>query len=105
MGENELRPKAVKDAEKRLSDIRILIKKWETSMPQVSESEREDVLSLVSAGEKWLEEKKTAQEKTPPHETPAFLSTAVDKQLKSVASLVTKLSRKPKPPPPKKVLN
>ena len=40
-----------------------------------------------------------------PHEAPAFLAKSVDVQLKSVANLVTKLSRKPKPAPPKKVLN
>lgn len=61
MAEAEARPKAIADAEKRLSDIRALMKKWEKSMPQVTEGEREDVFSLCSAAEKWIEEKKEAQ--------------------------------------------
>jgi len=105
MAEAEARPKAIADAEKRLTDIRALMKKWEKSMPQVTEGERDDVFALCTAAEKWIEEKKESQAKVEPHEAPAFLAKSVDVQLKSVANLVTKLSRKPKPPPPKKVLN
>mmetsp|Transcript_19674 Transcript_19674/g.35559 ORF Transcript_19674/g.35559 Transcript_19674/m.35559 type:complete len:156 (-) Transcript_19674:133-600(-) len=105
MAEAEARPKAIADAEKRLTDIRALMKKWEKSMPQVTEDERADVEALCSAADKWIEEKKEAQAKVEAHEAPAFLAKSVDVQLKSVANLVTKLSRKPKPPPPKKVLN
>ena len=35
--ENSARPAAVKMATKRLKDIRLLVAKWEESMPQVKE--------------------------------------------------------------------
>merc|ERR1712205_157500 len=96
------RPKAVEAAEKRLVDIRALMKKWETTMPQVTADERASVIVLVDKAEAWIKEKKDEQEKLARHEPPAFLSKNVDTQLKPVATLVTKLGRKPKPAPPKK---
>lgn len=44
-------------ARKRLSDIRLLVEKWVESMPQVTESERADVIEKVEKAETWLDEK------------------------------------------------
>mmetsp|Transcript_41657 Transcript_41657/g.53737 ORF Transcript_41657/g.53737 Transcript_41657/m.53737 type:complete len:149 (+) Transcript_41657:1576-2022(+) len=94
----------VEMAQKRLKDIRLLVEKWVESMPQVTESERADVIALVEKAETWLEEKVALQEDAPLHEPPFFTSTEVAQSLKATANLVTRLSRKPKPKP-KAIIN
>lgn len=98
------RPEAIEMAQKRLRDIRLLVDKWVDTMPQVTESERADVIALVEKAETWLEDKMALQAATESHETPAFTSTEVSQSLKATANLVTRLSRKPKPKP-KPVVN
>uniref|UniRef100_A0A7S2AJ41 Uncharacterized protein n=1 Tax=Octactis speculum TaxID=3111310 RepID=A0A7S2AJ41_9STRA len=102
MEEFVARPKAVEATEKRLVDIRALMKKWETTMPQVTADERADVIALLEKSKQWIDEKTEAQEKLSRHEPPAFLVKNLEAQLKPVTTLVTRLSRKPKPLPPKK---
>eukprot|EP00614_Pseudopedinella_elastica_P026670 CAMPEP_0172615954 /NCGR_PEP_ID=MMETSP1068-20121228/62611_1 /TAXON_ID=35684 /ORGANISM="Pseudopedinella elastica, Strain CCMP716" /LENGTH=966 /DNA_ID=CAMNT_0013421253 /DNA_START=59 /DNA_END=2959 /DNA_ORIENTATION=+ len=103
--ENSARPAAVKMATKRLKDIRLLVAKWEESMPQVTEEERGEVLALVAKAEAWLDEKVALQAEVPGHEAPKFTANEVSAQLKPTANLVTKLSRKPKPKPKPVELN
>lgn len=103
--ELEDRPKAVKAARKRLSDITALLEKWKVTMPQVTEDEQADVLKLVYAAEKWIDDNMAKQDETPLSETPVFYAKNVNSQLQPVASLVTRLSRKPKPVKPKNATN
>ena len=54
----------------------------------------------MSKAEAWIAEKQTAQAAKAATEDPAFLSTDVPLQLKTVGISFEKLLRKPKPAPP-----
>lgn len=97
--EAEARPAAVAAAKKRVKDIRLLVAKWEKTLPQVTEEERGEVLALCDKAEAWVEEKEAAQAAHASSEAPLFTSAEVGAILKPTAALVTKLSRKPAPKP------
>ena len=99
------RPEKAAKLTKKLKDVEDLMIKWETTMPQVTEEERGDVMAKVEAARKWLSDKEDQQASKPPHEEPAYLSSEVGPQFKAVESLVMRLSKKPKPKPPKKEEN
>ena len=105
LNEVEARPKAIEDLQKKLTDVDELMKKWETSKPQVTEEERKEVLDKVAEVRAWIEKKEKEQKKKKAHEDPAFLSEEVPGQIKPVETLVMRLSKKPKPKPPKKEEN
>ncbi|CAB9528712.1 Hypoxia up-regulated protein 1 (Fragment) [Seminavis robusta] len=96
------RPEAVVAMKGRLTKVGELMTKWETTMPQVTEEERGEVLKLVDDVTAWIKEKEEAQSKVEAHEDPAFTSAEVPIQIKPIEVLVAKLKRKPKPKPPKK---
>ena len=96
------RPAAVAALKTKLGKVEELMKKWETTMPQVTEEERSDVLSKVADARKWVEDKEKEQKKKKSHEDPAFSSEDVPLQAKSIEKLVSKLNKKPKPKPEKK---
>jgi len=79
--------------------------KWETTMPQVTEEERKDVLDKVEVVKKWIEEKEAAQAAADPASDPVFTSEEVPLQTKEIQVLVSKLSRRPKPVPKKEKKN
>jgi hypoxia up-regulated 1 len=95
-------PEAIEKMQKKLTDVEALVKKWETSMPQVTEDERKDVLKKVEDARKWIEKKEKGQSKKKSHEDPAFTSEEIPVQIKPIESLVVRLSKKPKPKPEKK---
>lgn len=99
------RPEKAAKLTKKLKEVEDLMTKWETTMPQVTEEERGEVMAKVEAARKWLSDKEEAQAAKAPHEDPAYLSTEVGPQFKPVESLVMRLSKKPKPKPPKKEEN
>jgi len=100
--ESTARPEAVLALKARLIKVEELMKKWETSLPQVTEEERGDVLEKVEKVREWIAEQEEAQSKKEAHEEPAFASAEVPKQTKSIESLVARLKKKPKPKPVEK---
>jgi len=103
--ELEARPAAIKALEEKLVKVEALMKKWETTMPQVSEEERSDVFDKITKVRTWIQEQEEAQSQKKLWETPALKSTDAPLQTKGIESLVAKLSKKPKPKPPKKEKN
>lgn len=93
------RPAAIAALNKKLSKVEDLMAKWETDKPQITEEERASVLEKIVEVRKWISDMQEKQESTDPSETPAFSSSDVPLQTKDIESLVTKLSRKPKPKP------
>lgn len=93
LAEKTERPEAVTSLKGRLTKVEELVKKWETTMPQVTEEERGEVLTKVEDIRKWLAEKEEAQSKLEPHEDPVFTSAEVPSQIKPIEVLVTRLKR------------
>lgn len=91
------RPEKAAKLTKKLKEVEDLMLKWETSMPQVTEMERGEVMAKVEAARKWLSDKEDEQASKAPHEEPAYLSSEVGPQFKPVEFLVMRLSKKPKP--------
>jgi len=102
MKESKDRPAAIKALMEKMDKVEELMKKWESTMPQVTEDERGDVLEKVKKIREWIDEKEKEQDEKASHEDAAFTSDEVPIQSKSLETLVAKLSRKPKPKPPKK---
>ena len=92
VSEMTARPEAMKNLKEKLGKIKALVKKWEKSMPQVTEEERTDVLDKVSEVEKWMAEMESEQEKADPTEIPVFNSADVPAKSKPIEVLVTRLS-------------
>jgi len=91
------RPEAIEALKAKLKKVEDLVKKWETTHPQITEEEKSEVLAKVENAKEWIEEKTSEQDKKEPHEEPAFASADVPKQAKSIQGLVKRLSKKPKP--------
>ena len=102
MNELTARPAAIAAMNDKLSKVEEILKKWETTMPQITEEERSEVLAKVEEIKKWMDDKVAEQEAKEPHEDPAFSSEDVPLQSKSLERLMAKLSKKPKPKPTKK---
>jgi hypoxia up-regulated 1 len=102
MKELTQRPEAIAALNEKLGKVEELLKKWETSMPQVTEDERADVQTKVDEIKKWIQDKLEEQDTKAPHEEPAFSSADVPLQTKGLEKIIAKLSKKPKPKPEKK---
>lgn len=101
MKEVSARADAIKELNEKLDKVDSLMKKWETTMPHVTEEERGEVLSKVGDVRKWIEEKTAAQAAADPTADPVFTSAEVPLQTTEIQKVVSKLSRKPKPAPKK----
>lgn len=95
------RAEAIAALKEKLSKVLALMTKWETTMPQVTEEERQEVASKVQDVYKWIDDKEAAQASADPTADPVFTSDEVPLQTKEIQVLVSKLSRKPKPAPKK----
>ncbi len=102
MNELTARPQAVASMNEKLSKVDEIVKKWETTMPQITEEERGEVQAKVDEIKVWIDTKLAEQDTKQPHEEPAFSSAEVPLQSKSLERLMNKLSKKPKPKPVKK---
>lgn len=102
MKELTARPEAVAAINEKLAKVEEILKKWETSMPQITEEERADVKAKVDDIKKWIQDKLDEQDGKKAHEEPAFTSEEVPLQSKTLERLMNKLSKKPKPKPEKK---
>merc|ERR1712038_694364 len=101
MTEVSARAEAIVSIKEKLDKVVALMKKWEKSMPQIKEEERDDVLAKVEDVRKWITEKEEAQAANDPASDPVFTSEEVPLQTKDLQSLISKLSRRPKPAPKK----
>jgi hypoxia up-regulated 1 len=101
MNEVSARAVAIKDLNGKLEKVEALMKKWETTMPQVTEEERADVISKVEDVRKWIAEKSEAQAAADQTSDPVFTSDEVPLQTTEIQKAISKLSKKPKPVPKK----
>ena len=101
MTEVSARASAITDLNKKLDKVVALMTKWETTMPQITEEERTDVLSKVEDVRKWITEKTEAQAAADPTSDPVFTSAEIPLQTTDIQTSVSKLSRRPKPAPKK----
>ena len=102
MKELSQRPEAIAALNDKLVKVEELMKKWETSMPQVTEEERAEVQAKIEGARKWIQDKTEEQAAKASHEDPAFSSAEVPLQTIGIEKIVSKLSKKPKPKPEKK---
>jgi len=103
--EKDARPAMVEKLEKILAKAEELLKKWETTMPQVTEEDREKVTEKIEAARASIKELEEAQAAKEAHEEPAYLSTDLPEKVSPVEKLMQRLSKKPKPKPQKKESN
>lgn len=87
------RPEAIEALKGRLAKVGELMDNWKTTMPQVTDEERGDVLKLVEGVKSWLAEKEQAQAHLEPHEDPVFTSAEVPAQMKPIERLVARLKK------------
>mmetsp|Transcript_26036 Transcript_26036/g.57351 ORF Transcript_26036/g.57351 Transcript_26036/m.57351 type:complete len:940 (+) Transcript_26036:118-2937(+) len=95
------RPAAVKSLNERLTEIEEKFTKWVADLTHITEEEKSDVFSKIETVRKWLSDNVDAQAEKAGHEEPVFTSEEVPLQTKSIQKLIAKLSKKPKPKPPK----
>lgn len=101
MTEVSAREEAVQELTKKLDKVEALMEKWVTSMPQVTEEERGEVIAKVNEIRAWITEKTEAQAAADPTTDPVFTSAEVPLQTVDLQKIVGKLSKKPKPVPKK----
>jgi hypoxia up-regulated 1 len=101
VAEMTARPAAVKALTEKLGKIEKLVKKWETTHPQITEDERASVSTKVEEVKTWLAEKVAEQEATVATEDPVLTSAELPGKTKLIEPIVTRLSKKPKPKPKK----
>merc|ERR1712038_2252116 len=95
------RAEAISSLKEKLDKVVALMTKWEKTMPQITEEERNSVVEKVEDVRKWISEKEEAQAANDPSTDPVFTSEEVPLQTKDIQALVSKLSRRPKPVPKK----
>ena len=99
------RENAIASLKKKLKKVGDLMTKWETTMPQITEEERKEVLAKVDVVHNWITEKVEAQGSADPSADPVFTSEEVPLQTKEIEGMVGKLSKRPKPAPKKEEKN
>ena len=95
------RPAAVKALNEKLTEIEEKFTNWVTNLTHITEEEKSDVFAKIESARKWLSDNVDAQAEKKGHEDPVFTSEEVPEQTKPVQKLIAKLTRKPKPKPPK----
>lgn len=95
------RPAAVKALNEKLVEIEEKFTKWVTDLTHITEEEKTDVYNKIESARKWLSDNVDAQAEKAGHEDPVFTSEEVPLQTKPVQKLIAKLTKKPKPKPPK----
>merc|ERR1712232_276930 len=98
LSEMTARPAAILALNEKLDKIEKLMTKWETTHSHITEEERGGVLEKVEEVKKWIVEEEE-QSKLAGSDDPVFTSEECPGQTKSIESMVSRLSRKPKPKP------
>jgi hypothetical protein len=91
--QSEERPKAVKRLQSDINKTLVSLPKWEKDKPQITASEREEVLNITQKIQVWLEEKLEAQANIPSHETPAFTVKELKIKQTPMKALVSRLTK------------
>ncbi|KAL7570461.1 hypothetical protein ACA910_004247 [Epithemia clementina (nom. ined.)] len=99
--EKTARPEMVEKVQKKLTQAEEILEKWTTSMSHITEEERQKVMDRIASVRGNLTAMEEAQATKEPHEEPAYLSSELVEKLKPLESLIQRLSKKPKPKPPK----
>mmetsp|Transcript_4232 Transcript_4232/g.6592 ORF Transcript_4232/g.6592 Transcript_4232/m.6592 type:complete len:913 (+) Transcript_4232:132-2870(+) len=99
LSEMTARPAAIVALNEKLDKIEKLMTKWETTHSHITQEERGGVLEKVEEVKKWIAEKEEEQSKLAGSDDPVFTSEECPGQTKSIESMVSRLSRKPKPKP------
>jgi len=95
------RPEAVKAVTEKLVEIEEKFTKWVSDLTHITDEEKEDVYGKIETARKWLSDNVDAQAEKAGHEDPVFTSEEVPLQTKPIQKIIAKLSKKPKPKPPK----
>lgn len=95
------RPAAVKTLNEKLVEIEEKFSQWVANLTHITEEEKDDVYSKIESARKWLSDNVDAQAEKDGHEDPVFTSEEVPLQTRSIQKLIAKLTKKPKPKPPK----
>jgi hypoxia up-regulated 1 len=95
--EHTARPKAVEKATHQLSAVTTMMAEWNSTMPHITEEEKQKVTDLVEKIRAWIEDNVEAQAKLTAFETPAFSASDVTAQMKPLTLQFDKLLKKPKP--------
>lgn len=99
MKESVDRPKAIAELKTKLEKVEKLVIQWEETMPQITDEEKSDVREKSANISSWVLEMEEKQNALEPWEKPAFLSSEVSPQFKSLERLIKRLNKKPKPKP------
>jgi len=102
VAEVEARPKVIKDIDEKLGKIITLVTKWETTMPQITAEERANIVEKVDEVKKAIAEKEEAQAAADPTEDPVYKSAEIPLMTKEIHTILSKLSKRPKPKAEKK---
>jgi len=97
LSEVSARAEAATALREKLDKIDTLVAKWATSMPQVTEEERTDIITKVEDVRKLLLEKEEAQAAADPTADPVFTSADLPLLTKDIQSKLSTLSKRPKP--------
>jgi hypoxia up-regulated 1 len=93
------RPKAVDKLQNKMQSSLNLISTSETSKPQITAMEREEVFNITTKLGAWLEEKQALQGKLESHEEPAFTAKEALIKMRPLNAIISRLSKRPKPIP------
>ena len=85
----------------KLVEIEEKFSQWVADLTHITDEEKDEVYSKIESARKWLSDNVDAQAEKKGHEDPVFTSEEVPEQTKPVQKLIAKLTRKPKPKPPK----
>ena len=99
--EKTARPETIAKVEEILVKAESRLEKWITSMPQITQEEREKVVKRIESIRANVTAMEEAQAAKEPHEDPAYLSIELVEKLKPLDSMMQRLSKKPKSKPKK----
>merc|ERR1711968_367309 len=97
--ELEERPKSVETARIILEAAKHKTSEWITERTQISEDDRNKVLTMIKDIGKWLDEKEKKQESVEKTEAPAFTSSDVKAQIRPLQRLMGRMLAKKVPEP------
>ncbi|CAN8324822.1 unnamed protein product [Cochlearia groenlandica] len=97
--ELKARPIAVEYAQKYLTEVKEIIKEWETSKTWLPKQKIDEVSKEVEKVKSWLEKNESEQKKTALWSKPVFTSDEVYAKVFTLQDKVTKVNRIPKPKP------
>jgi hypoxia up-regulated 1 len=93
------RPVAIEYARKYLTELKEIIKEWETNKTWLPKEKIDEVSKEAEKVKSWLDKNVAEQEKTSLWSKPVFTSTEVYAKVFTLQDKVTKVNKIPKPKP------